>query len=430
MKKIYQDEIKIIKKIISNINYGIKTESGVRPSATKRSLEKNYKKPITNKLIRAHWQNKQTLYFYGNENNKEQNFLLMIDIDVEKKLKKGTFEGAIKFAEHLKNKIQDFYYEPSTNGSGLHGYLIIDKCNKDAKEINKILKNFENYLKKEQENVNADIELVEIKGTLHEISYKHSRIDKVKFGSLAKLPRKIENFIKFENKKIKINDIKEKFNIEKKIKNKKEIGSISSKLISEKDLKKLPALEKLSLEIFGEETIKQNKFKITHEDMSIALLLLIFFKKNKNSDKTLPTNRAMMLWKKLYECNDINRAWNHHRWKCIRDILSSKGLIYWIDHTYSYGDKALKQKGIACKWEISKKLYMYLKTSLSKETKRKRVSLMDTRSKESRKILNIKQIMNRFPFKIPVLCTIIAKAKEFLILNRANEYIKNSFCYI
>ena len=45
MKK-YKVEIKNIKKIISKINYGIKTKDGIRPSVCKKNVLKNYKKTI------------------------------------------------------------------------------------------------------------------------------------------------------------------------------------------------------------------------------------------------------------------------------------------------------------------------------------------------------------------------------------------------
>lgn len=427
--KNYQSEIKSLKNIISNVNYGIKTNSGIRPSANKRSLEKNFKKPLTNKLLRSHWKNEQTIYFYGNEDINKKECLVMIDIDVDKNKKEGSKEGAIKFAEHLKITIQDFYYEESTNGKGIHGYFIVDKCEKNSEEVNKVLKKFENFLMDQKEKTKADIELVEIKGTLHEIKYKFRRIKKIKFGTLAKIPRNIKDFINYKNKNIKITDIEEKYSIENKIKKEKK-GSISKKIINEEDLLTIKPLEDLSREIFGDKPIKNNKFKITHEDIAIGLMLLCYFKKNKNKDKTLPTNRVMMLWKKLYECNDINRAWNHHRWKTIRDLLSKKGLIYWIDNNYTYGDKRTNQKGIACKWEISKKMYMYIKMYLKEFRKEKRASLMDTKSRENIKKTSIKEILDVFSYKIPILNILMLNNKDYLMLNKANKYIKNSFCYV
>jgi hypothetical protein len=413
--------IKFIKKLISKSNYGIKTPDGIRPSLTKANLKKKYKKEITNKLINDHWENRKTLYFYGNENKSENLSLVMIDIDVNKKEKKGSLDGAKIFAEKIKEKIGDIYTELSTNGNGIHGYLIIDKCKKNANEVNHILKKFENYLRKEQEKENADIELVEIKGTLHEIEYKNKYIEKIKFGTLAKIPRDIESFLKYKNKEIKINEIEKKFSCELIKKTKKE-GSISRKHISKEELLKLEYYEKISIELFGEKTWKTGKFTVNNKDISIFLLILNFFSKNKNIDNSTPTQRALMLWKKLYECEDIDRAWNHHRWKFIRDMFSKKGLINWIDNNYYFGDKTKGEKGVACKWELKEEVYMYQK----KSEKEKRASLMDTNAVKSTKISDIKRLFN---YKIPILCLFYAKQQNLYALNAINEYINKNFCY-
>lgn len=428
MKK-YKVEIKNIKNIISKINYGIKTKDGIRPSVCKKNVLKNYKKTITNKLILNHCENKETLYFYGDENNRNKNFLIMIDIDVKKKENKGTKEGAKKFAEHLKEKITDFYYEDSTNGNGIHGYLIVDKCDKNCKEINNTLKKFENYLENEKEKTKADIEIVEIKGKLHEIEYEKGKIKQIKFGSLAKIPRNIEEFYKYKSKIIKIDNIEKKYNIEKKLKEKKE-GSLKEKLIKEEILSNINKFEEISKNIFGEKLPKAGKFAITHKDIAITLILLMFFKDNKNKDNTLPTNRAMELWKSLYNAEDIDRAWNHHRWKEIRNMLSKKGLIYWIDNKYTIGNKELNTKGIACKWEISKKLYMYIKTYFRKKETKERASFMDTKSITKVKVLSLSKILGSFKYKKPILLCIFNKNTENIILNKANNYIKRSFCCV
>lgn len=413
--------IKFIKNLISRSNYGIKTSAGIRPSLTKASLKKNYKKQISKKLMLEHWNNEETVYFYGNENIHEDLSLVMIDIDVNKKEKKGSLNGAINFAKNIKEKIGDFHSELSTNGNGIHIYLIIDKCKKAAHEVNEILKKFENYLRKEKEKLNADIELVEVKGSLHEIEYKNKNISQIKFGTLAKIPRDINSFIKYKNKKIKIKDIEKNFNFEFKEKTKKE-GSISKKHINKEELFKLKDYEEISMKLFGEKKLKAGKFAVTHKDISIFLLLFNFFSKNKNSDNSMPTERFMVLWKKLYECGDIDRAWNHHRFKYIRDLFSKRGLINWIDNTYYFGDKTIGEKGIACKWEIKKEVYMYSE----KTQKEKRASLMDTSAKESARIADIKRL---FEYKVPVLCLFYNKKQNLYALNTINEYINKNFCY-
>jgi hypothetical protein len=416
-------KVKFIKKIISKTNYGIKSSLGIRPTLTKKNIKKNYKKQISKKLIIDHWKNNKTLYFYGNENNNEDKTLLMIDIDVNKKEKKGSYQGAKKFAEYLKLKINDFYYEKSTNGEGIHGYIIINKCEKTAQEINIILKKFENYLKKEKEEIKADIELVEIKGTLHEINYKDKKVESIKFGTLAKIPRNINEFIKYKNKEIKITEIAEKYNCEYNIKNKTS-GSITRKLIDKEELSNLENYEKISFNFFGK-LPKAKKFKVLHKDIAIFLLILKFFKNNKNEDNTIPTKRAMMLWKKLYECGDIDRGWNHHRWKAIRDLFSKHDLINWIDNKYYIGNKNLKENGIACKWEL-KSIIFNIKNSL----KKKRASLVDT-SPPSVAINDVKisDIKDLFFYKIPILCFLNKKNDYLYDLNKINDYINENFCY-
>jgi len=55
---------------------------------------------------------------------------LNIDIDCHKT---GTLEGAIAFANHLKDTLfPNLYFEVSTNGNGVHGYIIIEKADLDT----------------------------------------------------------------------------------------------------------------------------------------------------------------------------------------------------------------------------------------------------------------------------------------------------------
>jgi hypothetical protein len=64
------------------------------------------------------------------------------------------------------------------------------------------------------------------------------------------------------------------------------------------------------------------------------MVLLRHFKADGNFDKSLPCRRVAELWTGLYEAGDIDRGWNHHRWKVIRDFLSARGHIDWTDNRY------------------------------------------------------------------------------------------------
>src|SRR5437868_3396365 len=111
----------------------------------------------------------------------------MIDIDVLKSQQKGTPEGARKFAEHLKKIWPDLYFEPSTNGKGIHCYFTLWKWQVGADCVNKALKRLEKWLRAEARKTNADIELVEVKGTCPVIEYEDRKVKAIKYGTFAKI---------------------------------------------------------------------------------------------------------------------------------------------------------------------------------------------------------------------------------------------------
>ena len=86
----------------------------------------------------------------------------MIDIDCHKS---GTPEGARQFAEYLRlHFFPNLYFETSTNGNGIHGYLIVDKWEWSAADYNATLKLVELWLKRVLASTSFDVETVELKG--------------------------------------------------------------------------------------------------------------------------------------------------------------------------------------------------------------------------------------------------------------------------
>jgi hypothetical protein len=114
-------------------------------------------------------------------------------------------------------------------------------------------------------------------------------------------------------------------------------GSITGKNISEDDLAGLGRFEQLAGQYLGGQTIRAGRHVATSRDFAIAFLLLRFFKNNPNQDGSLPTARVAGLWRALYEAGDVDRPWNHHRWKAIRDAMSAQGLLDWQDQRYQPG---------------------------------------------------------------------------------------------
>lgn len=368
-----------LKKRISGLAYGEKTEKGVRPSISKKSLIKNnFINRLSNLKINEHSQDIRTLYYYGNGKTTSEETLVMIDIDVQKKHKKGSTKGAYDFLNHIKKYFPNLYFETSTNNNGLHSYFILKKYNKSAKETNEALKGFEYWLKNESEKIKADIEDVEIKGLCPEVIYNNNKISNIKYGTLAKIPRNLQKISSIDNQCLTIEEIKNNYFIKNKTKKKENTGSVSNKLFSKKDLKKIKLYKRVFRCLTNNHKLKAKNHIVKDEDFAIALLILLFIYKNPNTDNTIPTERVKQLWKSLYEFNNIKRNWNHHRFKAIRDFLSYNNYINWEDNRYTFGNKITNQKGIACKWKLSETFILYIKNVLHRNKTEKKTSLVDS----------------------------------------------------
>ena len=396
---IHKTKTSWLRDKISQIAYGEKRPQGIRPNISKRNIIKNNKilaRRIPNHKILDHINKNKTLYYYGNGKASDKHTLVMIDIDVHKKQNFGSTKGAIDFAKHLVSYFPNLYYEKSTNEKGIHAYFLLEKQGVIASEVNKSLKRFENWLKKESEKTKADIEIVEIKGLCPEILYKNNKILNIKYGTLAKIPRDLKEIANRKNEIININVLKDKFNIKKE--NKKKEGSITNKLFSDKDICNLQHYKNIFKELTKGEILKARRHSVNEDDFAIALLILMFLQKNQNVDQSVPTMRVMKLWESLFKSDCIKRNWNHHRWKAIRDMLSKNNLIQWIDNKYNFGDKIIGTKGVACKWKLTEVFYTYVLGCQQKAAnEQEEASLMDT---SLTKCITIKETI---PFIIPVL---------------------------
>lgn len=357
--------------------YGEKTPVGVRPSIeiekfVQRWNQKTGLRQIANYRLLDHFGGDGTLYFFGQGYKKAKRSLAMIDIDVLKSKGLGSPEGATKFAEHLKHIWPNLYFEVSTNGKGIHCYVIIYKFQSEAFEVNKALKRLEKWLRVEAKRVNADIELVEVKGTCMDMTFEYGKLQAVKYGMFAKLPRDVSRFSEWQKTtELRVVDLYGKrFDVDQQaatmttpvpkpgiVKQCHSSGSVSGKIISEEELASIPQFERLYGEWVGPVGLKARKFRVTEHDFAVAMVILRHFKANPNNDGSLPCRRVAELWTALFDDEDVQRPWNHHRWKAIRDFLAARGHIDWSDHRYDYGtvknDGQGRNKGIACKWSIT-----------------------------------------------------------------------------
>ena len=151
----------------------------------------------TNDELHNHFTGQDTLYFWADGRKSTPLTISMIDIDCHRG---GNPESAKAFADWLRdNYFPCFYHEPSTNGKGRHGYIVLFKKGFGDVAVSNILKRLEKVLKKLLQVFLAaypeyQVENVEIKGTPHIITWvkgEKRKIETMKSGALAKLPRDI-----------------------------------------------------------------------------------------------------------------------------------------------------------------------------------------------------------------------------------------------
>ena len=114
---------------------------------------------LSNDKLRRHFINEDTFYFAGSSWGSET--LVMIDIDCHNGI--GTLQGALAYAQFLKDTyFPNLYFEPSTNGKGVHGYFVLQKEGVKPEIVNALFGQLQAYLR--QTIYGFDIETVEIKG--------------------------------------------------------------------------------------------------------------------------------------------------------------------------------------------------------------------------------------------------------------------------
>jgi hypothetical protein len=368
-------EIEWLRELVCPLVYGEKTPDGVRPRITKDTFVGlwNQDRPLPklpNYRCLDHFAGRDTLYFFGNGRPADDYTLAMIDVDVLKCRGLGTPEGALAFTNRLKTLWPGLYFERSTNGKGVHAYLLVRKKGVAAKEVNKALKRLEKWLRAEAKRVRADIEQVEVKGTCPELALHHGFLQSVRYGQFAKLPREAHRFAEWQATTVLRHQelMGSRFDVApdqpaqvpapgmaSNGKASLVSGSVSGRFIEDDELAAIPKYEGLYRAWVGGQDLKAGKWKVTAHDFAVAMVLLRHFHAEPNADGTLPCRRAAELWTSLYKVGDVQRPWNHHRWKAIRAFLSAKGHIDWTDNRYEYSQRADGEvrRGTACKWTIT-----------------------------------------------------------------------------
>src|SRR3954452_22937649 len=148
-KKSRNPACSFLRKLISPYGFGEKDAYGYRRRTNKGLIDdynrKGFIRGMTNSQMIDHFNGKSTFYFWGDGRIKTNYALVCIDIDNHKV---GTLKAAQAFAGFLKDSFfQNLYFESSTGGKGVHGYVLIDKRGFGDERVHGLCKMLDKALK-------------------------------------------------------------------------------------------------------------------------------------------------------------------------------------------------------------------------------------------------------------------------------------------
>lgn len=361
----------------SSIDYGVKFRGHpIHCNKNEAVLEafqrQRWLSRMTNAKFDQHFAGIETYYFTGNSRTRANETLAMIDIDCHKT---GTLAGAIRFAQYVKDHhYPKLYFEVSTNGNGVHGYIVVEKSGLAPKFLNPLLKRLDHHLKALLHAGDFEVENVEVKGTCPVFTWgeKRGELTNYKSGQLAKLPREAHRFEELKNTtRLSYMDLLKLPLVETvsreatvtlaATRESQPVGSVSGKVIGEDELERLSGhyREVASLLMETHSLATTGRAVATVEDVAIFLLVLRFCTANMNEDGSLPYARFEGLWSALHEAGDVHRPFDCKRFAAIRNYLSSLGLLDWEDNNYTPGrtdEHGKDHRGKACRWKASELL--------------------------------------------------------------------------
>jgi hypothetical protein len=216
------------------------------------------------------------------------------------------------------------------------------------------------------------IEGVEVMGTPHVITWEEGtrpQIESMKSGKLAKLPRQIlDRFDEF-NKTTSltfqgIHNLCEKvaqivvpetkvFSIKVIAQN----GSLSGHPIPAEEIAAIqgPYLD-LAQAWIPQALTTSSRAKVDASDLAIAFAIVKTCTQKMNADGTLPTERIRAIWDRMYANGEVDRAFDYHRWKEIRNLIEVRGGLVMDDRHYYTGftnSNGQQIPGKAAKWRMA-----------------------------------------------------------------------------
>jgi hypothetical protein len=206
------------------------------------------------------------------------------------------------------------------------------------------------------------VENVEIKGTCPEIVWRNKSIVEFQAGSLMKLPRPqtMQDMERLRNTtRIDVGDIVKLEETAARLMvttaarpTPRRRGSCSGHIVSHEDVEQIKGryLE-IARGILPARLITSSRAVVEPIDVAISLAILKSCTEHMNEDQSMPTRRIQGIWNALYQAAAIDRAYDKHRWRVIRNLLEERGKLRMHDRYYHLSANP-NYRGQAAKWEL------------------------------------------------------------------------------
>jgi hypothetical protein len=368
-----------LRKLISPYSFGWEEPGGVG-RYTNEQLIRCYNKHgfmggLNNRDYYAHFAGQTTYYFWADGRTRTPETLACVDIDCHSR---GNPRSAAAFAGWLaENYLPDLYHEPSTHGRGRHGYFVLCKPGLGDRDVVGVLGRLDRAIKKLLRlflatHPHHEVEGVEIMGTPHLMTWGEGvkpRIDSMRSGKLAKIPRQIlDRFDEFNSTtSLTFEDIRDLCNrVDAIVIPEPEVpsiavsarkGSLSDHPVSEQEIAALkgPYLD-LARSWIPQAIATSSRAKVDAPDLAIALAVIKSCSTRMNADGSMPTARIKAIWDRMYCNGEVDRAFDYHRWKAVRDLIEVKGGLVMVDRRYYTrftNANGQEIKGKAARWHMA-----------------------------------------------------------------------------
>jgi hypothetical protein len=371
-KKIRNPACTFLRKLTSPYGHGSKDAFGYRRPTNQALMDdynrRGYIRGLTNAQMLDHFHGKATHYFWADGRIRTPYALLKIDIDNHKL---GTLAAAQAFARHLRDTLfPGLYFETSTNGKGVHGYVLIHKRGFGDERLHGLAGMLDQAMKVvlkgwQARNPDLLVEGVEIKGHPPRITWtRDGRMEDLISGQFAKLPREmLTRFQEFRKTTVldgrQISQLCMQYKdepvlpVRSTVEQAKPSHSLTGCVVKQADLDQWDSYLDVARRLVVQPLKTRGREVATAEDMAVLLLVLEACTLDLNADGSMPTARIRENWEILHADGDVPRPWCPRRYTALRDHLSDLGHIDWEDRRYIPSALSTTGMGQAAKWRLS-----------------------------------------------------------------------------